>query len=64
MKDATLGYKVGFRLAGINPLIAVEAKYHLIHLRAFTRSTTKTRKAAQDSDLVMEWLCKELQTAA
>ena len=64
MQDATFDYKVGLHRAGINDLKAAEAKYHLICLRPFTRSTTKTRKAAKDSDLAMVWLCKELQNAA
>ena len=43
MKDATLDYKVGFRLVGINDLIAVEAKYRLICLRALAYVALKIR---------------------
>lgn len=57
-------YKIGLRLAGEIDLIAAEAKYHLTCLRAFTRSTTKTKQDSDNTDLAMVWLCKELHQSA
>ena len=65
IQSAYLDYKVSLRLAGVIDLIAAEAKYHLPCLRAFNRSTAKTKQdASVDNDLAMVWLCNELQYAA
>jgi hypothetical protein len=64
LQAAHLDHKVGLRLAGVTDLIAAEAKYHLPCLRAFTRSTTKTKQVAADTNLAMVWLLKELHYVA
>lgn len=63
IQASSLDYKIGVRLAGVIDLIAAEAKYHLTCLRAFTRSTTKTRES-DNTDLAMVWLCQELHQSA
>ena len=71
IQDATFDYKIGLRLAGVIDLIAAEAKYHLACLRAFSRSTAKSKQtiqsdseASEKTDLAMVWLCKELHQSA
>ena len=64
IKASSLDYKIGIRLAGVIDLIAAEAKYHLTCLRAFTRSTTKTKQDSDNTDIAMVWLCNELQQSA
>ena len=59
-----LDYKVSIRLSGVIDLITAETKYHLTCLRAFTRSTTKTKQESANTDLAMIWLWKELHQAA
>ena len=53
------------RLACINDLIAVDGKHHSsCHVR-FKRSTDKIRKSAVNvSDVVLLWLCHELEQLA
>ena len=48
LQSAHLDYKLSVRLAGVNDLIAAEGKYHLICLRAYERSTSKTEKECVD----------------
>ena len=64
IQSSSLDYKIGLRLAGVIDLIAAEAKYHLTCLRAFTRSTAKTKQESDKTDLAIVWLCKELQESA
>ena len=64
IQASSLDYKIGLRLAGVIDLIAAEAKYHLKCLRAFTRSTIKTKQDSENTDLAMVWLCKELHHSA
>ena len=64
LQSAHLDYKLSVRLAGVNDLIAAEGKYHLICLRAYKRSTSKTEKECVDIDLAFSWLCKELRSGA
>ena len=64
IKASSLDYKIGVRLAGVIDLIVAEAKYHLTCLRAFTRSTTKTKQDSDNTDIAMVWLCNELQQSA
>ena len=70
IQASSLEHNIYVRLAGVIDLIAAAAKYHLTCLRAFIRSTDKTKKAIEHSensdypDLAMTWLCKELQVAA
>ena len=55
-QSAHLDYKLSVRLAGVNDLIAAEGKYHLICLRGYERSTSKTEKECVDIDLPFSWL--------
>ena len=41
LESAPLHHTLCVRLADVNDLIAAEAKYHLVCLRAFERSTSK-----------------------
>lgn len=71
IQNSHFDYKIGLRLAAVIDLIAAEAKYHLTCLRAFIRSTDKTKQEmhknsenSDNPDLAIIWLCKELQQAA
>lgn len=48
IQASSLDHNIYVRLAGVIDLIAAEAKYHLTCLRAFIRSTDKTKKAIQE----------------
>ena len=64
LESAPLHHTLCVRLADVNDLIAAEGKYHLVCLRAFERSTSKTKKECVETDLAFSWLCKELENAA
>ena len=64
LQSAHLDYKLSVRLAGVNDFIAAEGKYHLICLRAYEQSTSKTEKECVDIDLPLSWLRKELESGA
>ena len=64
LESAPLHHTLCVRLADVNDLIAAEGKYHLVCLRAFQRSTSKTMKECVETDLAFSWLCKELENAA
>ena len=57
---AKLDYNLCLRLAGINDLIAAEAKYHLTCFSSFKRTTSKIKHDSEHTDLAMIWLCNEL----
>ncbi len=59
-----LDYKLGLRLAGVIEKIAAEAKYHLLCLSAFNRSTSKAKQESAKTDIAMTWLCQELIQSA
>ena len=53
------------RLACANDLIAVDGKHHRSCYVTFKRSTDNIRKSAvNDSDVVLLWLCHELEQLA
>ena len=64
IEASNLDYKVRIRLSGVIDLIIAEAKYHLTCLRAFTRSTAKTKQESANTDLAMIRLWKEPHQAA
>ena len=64
LESAYLHQKLSVRLAGVNDLIAAEGKYHLVCLRAFERSNSRTKKECIDTDLAFSWLCGELESGA
>lgn len=51
LESAHLHQKLSVCLAGVNDLIAAEGKYHLACLRAYERSTSKTKKDCTETDL-------------
>ena len=64
IQASSLDYKIGLRLAGVIDLIAARSKYQLTCLRAFTRSTNKTKKDPNNTDLAMILVCQELHQSA
>ena len=56
---SSLDYIIGLRLAGVIHLIAAEEMHHLTCLRAFMRSTSKTKHNSDKTDLEMSWLYGE-----
>lgn len=52
------------RLAGVNDLIAAEAKYHLKCYSKFVRETTHMKTKSRANEVAIGWLIKELKLSA
>jgi hypothetical protein len=61
--SAEMDYIMRIRLGGVIDLTAAEAKYHLVCLSAFKRSTKKEQNL-ENKDIAMTWLCSELRQAS
>ena len=64
MEAAKFDQEMSVRVAVVSDLIAAEGKYHLSCYVQFIRRTSQTKENSQHTDIVMIWLCNELQYSA